>query len=505
MLCALPFLAAVSKAQPPAIVPRGVLNSASQIPASLPGGSLAPGMEISLQGIRFVSPHSETLVRLEQGSWQSTVKPSEVTPDMLKMILPRDMPLGEITISVTNGEGSSRPERAMVVASSPGIVTLNGEGWGPALHETLSPGDRATLTVNGLNERAPKVFVGGIQAPRVEVKDRSVSFRIPRNAPQGCWTPAWIQSGSGAVSNFVTIAIGKRTGVCEQAPGWFARLMPDHTRTGLAVIERISGTVEETGAPQSFAFESGAAFFYEASHAKLVPLQLLPPGGSCTAYTSTFSFDASALLNLQQFIGSAYGLLNAGPSVVVEAPDGVREVLRNLKGAHDPYTGFFAGTLPIMWGPGTDLVLKPGIYGIQTEGGEGVDVGKMDLKLTVPRAFEWTNSSAVETIDRKNDLTLQWKNLDSDRQMMAVAFSVDQETGAMGSLVCVAQPKQTAITIPAYAFANFPATSPKGNLPLRFILLASMPAVSPEQPPPAGLTDARAIFLEIQGKTVRYR
>jgi hypothetical protein len=505
LFCALPFFAASARAQPPAITSRGIVNAASQIPPSLPGGMLAPGMEVLIQGVRFVSSGSETTVRLEHGSWQSSVKPTEVMPRMLKARLPQDTPLGEIAISVMNGEGTSRPEHATVIASSPGIETLNGEGWGPAFRVMLAPGEQATLQVNGLNEKLPSVFVGGIQARKINVKGGRVTFRIPLDTPQGCWTPAWIRSASGSISNFVTIAIRKGNGVCEQAPGWFARVMPDRTRTGLLVLERISGSVEETGKPQSFAFDSGAAFFYQASRSKLVPLQLLPPAGSCTTYTSTFSFDAASLLDLQQFIGSAYKLLHAGPSVIVEAKDGLREVLKSYGRSKESYTGFFGGTLPIMWGPGTDLVLKPGTYSIQTEGGEGVEVGKMNLTVTVPDPFEWTNASAVETIDRKNSLTLQWKNSAPDRRMMAMAFSVDQETGAMGSLVCVASPKAAKITIPSYAFANFPATSPTGNLPLRFILLASMPAVSPEQPPPAGLDDARAIFLEIQGKTVRYR
>ncbi len=498
------LLAVSAAAQPPAITPQGIVNAASLMPPSLTGGKLAPGMEIVIPGIRFVAPNSDPVVQLEQGSWRASVKPRQITPQMLKAKLPANTPLGEIEISVMNVEGSSRPQKATVVASSPGIATVNGEGWGPATADTVTIGQRITLEVNGLNESSPKVFVAGKPVHGVEVRGTNVSFRVPRGTPVGCWTPAWIESQSGTISNFVTLSVGKQADACEQAPGWFARRMPSGTRTGLVVLERISGTVEETGKPLMFAFDSGAAFFFRAAQGKLVPLQLLPPNRSCTSYTGTFSFDAASLLDLQQFIGSASAQLDAGPSVTVESDSGFRNWLKTYGRTQGAYTAFFGGTLPIMWGPGTDLVLKPGPYRIQTSG-ERSDFGKLSLTLAIPRSFDWINSSSIQQIDRSAGLTLQWKNLSSDRQMMAMAFNVDQETGAMASLVCVAAPKATEIKIPPAALADFPPTRPNGTLPLRFILLASLPAASPEQPPPSGLDDARAIFLEIQGKTVRYR
>ncbi len=90
------LLAVSAAAQPPAITPQGIVNAASLMPPSLTGGKLAPGMEIVIPGIRFVAPNSDPVVQLEQGSWRASVKPRQITPQMLKAKLPANTPLGEI-------------------------------------------------------------------------------------------------------------------------------------------------------------------------------------------------------------------------------------------------------------------------------------------------------------------------------------------------------------------------------------------------------------------------
>ncbi len=504
------LFAATGSSQPPAIAPGGIVNAASHVPDSLPAGRLAPGMQIAISGVRFADPDSETTVELQQGAWRESVKPSTLTPQ-LKAILPSDTPLGKIEISVTNRHGTSRPEEATVVSSSPGIGTVNGEGWGPILRDTLRPKQEVTMPVNGLHEAHPEVFVGGVPATGVVVKGSEVKFRVPAKAPAGCWTPVWIRSRSGQVSNFATISISSNGKACAQAQGWFGKVTAPGTRTAEVVVERITGVVQEDSAPKTFSFDSAAAFSFRAGSGDLSPLQLLPPPGSCTVYTGTFIFDAGALVNPTQIVGSVAKMLDIGSSITIRpessAAPGIPPAPQRMSrdaGVKGFYSRFLGGTLPIAWGPGTPLFFKPGSLRIGNSS-DGKDAGSFEMNLQIPPAFEWTNSAEIEDVVRSAGVEVQWQGMARDRQMLVMAFNVDQETEAMGSTICVAPPKAERFTIPPYALSNFPDTHSGATLPLRYLMLVSIPAGSPEQKPPAGLDDARAIYLEVQGKTVRYR
>jgi len=88
--------------------------------------------------------------------------------------------------------------------------------------------------------------------------------------------------------------------------------------------------------------------------------------------------------------------------------------------------------------------------------------------------------------------------------MLALAFSVDQDTAAMGAAACLAPPGTSHLSIPAYALANFPATAPVGNLPLHFVMLISVPR-SAIVAPPNGLDDLHASYMDIQVKSIKFR
>jgi uncharacterized protein (TIGR03437 family) len=489
--------------QPPAITPGAIANAASLVPSSLPGGKLAPGARIVIAGVRFFDANSSTVVRFSQGEWSASVNPLSETATKIEAVVPPGTPLGEIGIAVVNGQGSSRPEKIQMAASSPGIVTLNGEGWGPAVREPIRSGQEVTLSVNGLNDLHPKAFVGGRQARVIKVRGQDLTFTIPTDAPAGCWTPVWIESPSGNLSNFVTLAIQDEKGVCQNLEGWFAHPLRAGTRNGLVAFERISGTIEAVpGKLQDFAFDSGSGFFYRAS-ANPLPVQIMPPEDSCTAYTGTFTLQIAEWLNLHRFIGSIDKLLDDGPSLMIDDGDSRHVQLDADPDLHGFYAGVFGGTLPVVWTPSTPLFFRPGSYRIRSEG--SAEIGKLDMTVGVPPPFEWVNRSDVNEIDRSTGVELEWRNLASDRQMVALFFNVDRETAAMGTAVCVAPPKATRMKVPPYALANFPATQPGGGLPFRLIMLASLPVSSGKQPVTDGLDEARAIFVDVQGKTVRFR
>jgi uncharacterized protein (TIGR03437 family) len=511
-------IAAAALAQPPAIAPGGIVNSASWIPSSLPGGRLAPGARVTIPGIRFEDRDSPTSVRLEHGDWRASVKPAVLMDRSLEIVLPADTPAGGLAISVVTSRGSSRPEKVEVVASNPGIFTLNGEGWGPALRDPVRRGQRVSLRVSGLNEAHPKVFVGGLEAPSIEVHQQELSFVVPNGAPSGCWTPVWIQSSDGLIGNFATLAIEGPDGHCEQSEGWFARPSPPGRRTGLLVLERIAASVEAIpGQPRPFAFDSASAFFFRSS-SKLIPLQLLPPPSSCTAYNGTFTLSYLEWFNLQRVIGPVEKMLDAGPTLAIRGPagrTGALEPSAPQSSAQDTprgegfYAGMFGGQLPT-WLAGAatapervPLFFEPGQYRLQATGSK--EIGPFDVALDVPSGFEWTNQAGVKEIDRSAGVEFTWRNLAADRQMAILAFNVDTDTAALGAAICLAPPKATSMTLPAYALANFPATRPTAGLPFRLVLLVSIPVKPPEFPAPSGLDELRALMIEVQGRNVVFK
>lgn len=477
------------------------MNSASLLPTSLPGGKLAPGARILVPGIRFVDPGSRTTVRFGQGTWSVSTNPITVNDMNLEVVVPPETPAGEVGISVVNGQGSSRPEKVDVTASSPAIVTLNGQGWGPVLAGPVRKHQMLTIPLNGANRIPPKVFVGGVAAHGVKLRGEQLSFVVPSGAPEGCWTPLWLESPGGEVSNFATISIHKRDGTCDQPRGWFAPPLLAGKRHAAVVLERISGAMEVIpGKSQEFSFDSGAAFFFRSSP-QVSPVQILPPASTCTTYTGTLTVDLMQLFNPRNFVGSLNALLDAGKELSVESGENHKgELPAATPGFHAALLG---GTLPIVWGPGTPLFFDPGAYKIQSDG--SASVAKLDMTVKVPPPFEWLNRSSVKEVDRSAGLDMEWSGLGRDRQMVIFAVSLDQTTSALGTCLCVAPRQATHMKIPPYALANFPATQRGGGIPLRFLILLALPTSAGTQPTPDGLDDARAIFLEIQGKNVLFR
>lgn len=492
----------IAVAQPPAITPPGIYNSASKMPSSLPGGKLAPGATITIAGLRLVDSKSDTVVEFRQGDWQKSSRPISIRNTELDVQLPADTPAGEVELRVTNAQGSSRAHMVEVVPSSPAILTLNGEGWGPVNKTPVQPGGNVTIQVNGLNERRPKLLVGGIVSPRVSTRGQEITFQVPANAPHGCWTPFWIESASGALSNFATIAIEDRRKACDPIEGWPARAISANTREGIIVLARVQGSFEfPRGVASPFDFAGAAGLFFQAGSSAFTPSQTLPPAGTCTAYTSPFALVFENFLSIQKFFGQFQSPLSVGPSVVID--NGVQQRLLDGGKAPGPYLGFLGGLMPLMRTSSDPVFLKEGSYAIHSDGSD--QIGKLDFNMDVPPLFEWLEQSSLTAIDRTAGVELHWRDQPPRRQMVFIAISVDQNSATMGSCVCVAAPAANHLSVPAYAFANFPATQPNETLPLRFILLGSIPSTPALLSAPKGLDEMRAVFVDLRGKSVVVR
>lgn len=498
------LIAGAAAAQPPAITPGEVFNAASFLPQSLPGGKLSPGMRIVVKGVRFIAAGSETTVEVSQGSARTVVHPNKVAERQLEMTLPASIQEGEFGLAVINSEGKSRVEPAEAVRSAAGIETTNGRGWGPAADGVFPPGSKALLHVNGLNEPRPRVWVAGVEAKKVRRDGTRVTFEIPRDAPGGCWTPVWIESSSGALSNFATLSISGRKESCTQAPGWFARRTPEGHRQGVVALQRIRGHLEQGGPDSNFLFDSGAAFFFRSAAGPTPVFQMLPPASSCLAYGDTVSYSNLALTRVEDLMGSSLAPLRAGKLVTIEPKEGMPKAIEPQGGSQWAgfYAGFLGGMMPRQIGATPPPFFTSNPLSVTSDGGE--DVGPFQAEVVMPPAFHWTGMDQLQEIDRKAGVELGWSNFSKDRQMVVFAASVDIDTSSLGVALCVAPPGAETIRIPPYALANFPATG-RSPLPLRFVLLASIPATDGSQKAPAGLDELRVLYMDIEGKVVRWR
>jgi hypothetical protein len=434
------------------------------------------------------------MIRLDHEDWYASIHPVSISATRLEADLPSDTPIGELAISVANDQGSSRPEKVIVSSSSPGIFTLNGEGWGPVAHNLFRFGKKVTLHVNGMNKGRPKIFVAGLEARVTSVRGQNLTFAIPRGAAAGCWTPVWIQSESGNLSNFATIPIHDRSGHCEQPEGWPVRPVPPQTRNGFVILFRVSGSIAfQPGKSTNVSFDAGTAIFFQPASGGLTPFQILPPSGTCIAYAGTFSLNVmQQLFSIRRYIGEYRVPLNAGLSVTVDGGGTKKAVLRGTP-SQGQYAALLGGTLPLSHGERRPLFFAPGSYRVASEGSENIT--KLEMAVEVPPPFDWVNQASVSEIDRSKGVELKWRNLGQDRQTILTAFSADSDTGAMGSCVCTAPSNATEMQIPPYAFANFPKTSATSILPLQFLILVSIPRAERDRVPLPGLSEVRTVSL----------
>jgi hypothetical protein len=477
--------------QAPAITPRGIVNAASLMPGSLPGGKLAPGARIVIPGIRLSSPGGPTRIHLEHAEWQTVVTPAAVSDRQLEAILPNDTPPGDLLVSVATPEGRSRAE-SVEVSSAPAIFTLNGQGWGPVVHKTVARGASVTIRVNGLHEPRPNLFVAGERAAVKRVRPNELTFAVPRNAPEGCATPVWIESSTGTISNFGSLAIQNRRGQCEQPEGWPVRTARDGARVAVAVLTRVQVGLELVpGRPANFAFDGAAGLFFKAGSGSPGLLESLPPAGACAAYTSTFTLSPDDVFSLRHFLGSYGEGLHQGPVWLED--DAQRRQLLSTNGTGE-YSALLSGKLPVVGGPGGTPFLTPGEYFLHND--------NFRIGVRVPPSFDWTNRASLAEIDRSAGFEVTWTS-SPERQMIVAAFSMDGETSAIGSAVCTAPANADRFRFPARALANFPASSPTG-LPVRMVVLISVPRPA-AQSSVNNFDEFRAAFLEIHAATVRFR
>jgi uncharacterized protein (TIGR03437 family) len=517
-----PLLLALSAVQAqPIITPKGIANSASFLPAGLPGGAVARGSTFTLFGSGLGPtaaaqqpsyPLQITLagvsIKVTQGSTVVNAIPTYVSDAAINAIMPSNAPLGLVSVKVTYNGKASNPQTVRVVSNNPGLFSATGFGYGPGAIYNFSntgaqvnsplhpaqPGQTIALFGNGLGpitqadtDTPPvanlpfkaELFIGGVavtdfayvgRLPGVAGIDQ-INFQLPANAPQGCYVPVTLRIASTAVSNTVTMAITSTGAACTDSFNPLA-LAPikGGTAGAVALIREVRTEDVQVSTPLTVTGDYAMGLFarFPASDFGFHSLTALPPPGTCTTYGVTNgvgdTLAHSAFTNLSAGPISASG--SGGTIKFQSVTEGDRFDFA-LLGLDTPLPG--VSPLPLFLNPGKVTV---------SAGGSG-DIGAFSVDLNVGSPPVWTNRDQLSTIDTKQPLTVNWTGA---TQVVIVGRSRDYPTNSEGNFICTAPPGASSFTIPSYILATLPLTRAKLTNSTGFIALHSIGPVQQFNP-----------------------
>lgn len=498
-------------AQPPAIVPSGILNAASKNPPKSPFGSIARGSRFEISGVRFGEAADTMKVSLTQTP-NLPVRLISTASFRIECLLPAQAPLGRAAVTVSRGEETSKQTFIDVVPSNFGIFTANGEGWGPArflpqatigFATPARPGNPVTILGTGLgDESRPQVFVGGRLAPILKIERQplgldQITFRVPPGAPEGCFVPVYAKSArtsSPWVSNPATIPIASR-GACALPSYAPAPPIPPGAVAGAVAVLR---EIEMDAVPEVTADLGFAAFYQSNSKAPMVlPVHTLPPPGTCTFAVGFHR--AEGINSVVPFIPPNWNQLDpadVGPSLRLTRP-GLERLLPQrptVVGVYAAAIGDTAGTRKSL-----PLFLDPGSFTLSSQGGKSI--GPFAVTIESPPDFTWFNHSSLQEIGRARGVELEWKNLAPGVLMIAFVLVQDRESGTGGACVCVAARGATRVRIPSDALAGLPIPGKENSR--SYVGLAAI-GVAPAGFRAAGLDQAAAHSILVRARQIRF-
>ena len=528
---------------------RGIVNVASYMAPGLPAGSLPQGGMVAIFGSKLgpaagaqatTFPLTTTLagvsVTVTQQSTTVNAYPVYVGAGQINAILPSNAPLGRVSVLVTYNGVPGNPSPANVVASSFGIITVNGAGFGPGIIQnyatagltvnstqaTAQPGQVEILWGTGLGPVAQdnvpptvanlpvkvEVFVGG-QAAAVLYSGRSsccsgidqINFTVPAGAPGGCYVPVVVRVAGSVVSNTATMAIDPNGAPCTDAANSLGAIFRAGGRFGAALLHHEDDQVTIDGAPQSFSVESAVLSLRQEAGGVWAfnPYVSFPPLGTCTAYGMAGVFPT--LNDLPGVIASVKDL-NGGASVSLTGPSATASLLQS---ATPPvvYAGVLATSQNVA---GIPLSFFANGASSTLAGTGGADVGPFKAGITANAAPVWTNSANAATVTRAAGLTVTWSNAPASANVISISgFNVNPGNNVSGGFQCLANPAAGSFTVPALALANVPATpsgSPAGE---GWISIGAAQLASPASFTASGLDRGIAVFGSVRQLGVVYQ
>jgi uncharacterized protein (TIGR03437 family) len=496
----------------PGIGQNGVVNAASQIPPTLPGGALARGARFTIYGVRLGAGGQSTSITISS----LHVNALSVSPTRIEAALPGQIPLGANSLVVTVDGLRSKSFPIVVVASNPGIYSRNGLGWGPGrianmdaqgrlsdntLTASARPGQRIRIATTGLGNAAEAIVVVGNRTVPVRrhAAEDDLIVQIPAGTPAGCYVPLFLETAPRRASNVVTISINPAGRPCDSGP-----IGPlSEKNLGVAVLAR-SRMLGRKASADSIDDEATAVFAGKSGQPVLSPLLLLPPPGTCTAYTS--SLQATTVLPntiSAALVAELEGRgLEAGSKLIVSRK-GDQRVVSRVRGSPGYYRARL-GTGGAGVGPRSlPLFLEPGTVTIAGAGGE--QVGPFEISVPAPSSFEWTNRAQSGIVDRDKPLSLRWSGIANDRTVVIVATNVGQLSTAIGTCLCTVRASANRFTIPPSLLANIPESVDMPGIPYDQLFLASLPASTPPKLDAQGLAGGAVFSIYAIGRVVQFK
>jgi uncharacterized protein (TIGR03437 family) len=479
---------------PPAIDPGGIVNAASRMPGSLPGGAIASGARFLLSGVRL-GP-GDSVVRIRQGEKQIAAPILHAAAESLEGWIPPEVEPGPAELTVTCDGRSSDPYRLTIVGSSFGFFP-------PETPPPAAPGRTVTLEGTGAGSDPLRVFVGGKQATAVRVEHAAegldrVTIQVPADAPKGCAVPVQAVTPAGRASNTVSLAIHEPGRPCSDRVDWFREPAATARNMGFLILARVSF------APNRDFDYAFASFGREEAGRR--PLPPLPPLDTCTLIAGS--------LNVRQVITRARNLgapaaipaaprnprLDAGPQIEIRGPAGAARLDREPR---DPryYAALLGGFPPFTRKPPRPLFLNPGAYKLRAEG--GADIGPFTVRLRVPQPVRWTNRDRLDEVDRAIGVTVEWQAARKNSVVLIAAASADRFTGDAAACICAAASAEGRFQIPPQSLANLPPTTEE-NKQLSYLLLAEIPT-DPSRINARSLQAAIAAYLSAAIRAITYK
>jgi uncharacterized protein (TIGR03437 family) len=512
---------------PPAIDPGSVVNAASRMPSSLPGGALSRGARFSLSGVRLgpangvKGSESDPLqmlagvaVHIVQGQTDVAAGVLFASAKRIDGLIPNSAPLGAVRLTVTYNGVASEPYGITLVDSSFGFFTPDTaptelpQASAPVL---VTRGQNVALWGTGLGDASPDIFLAGkpvgVRSAGEDACCKGVNrieLQIPADAPLGCYVPIQARAGNRG-SNVIGISIHAAGEACREPFEWLGKGVQHSTFAGFVALARISVVPEPTFQMGSYEFDYAAAAFGKQNGQPLFPP--LPPFGSCRVHSGRISIrrllsgvsDTSSWAEAQPSNPRNY--VDAGPEISLSGHDRVK-VLRSEPRQRSAYSAVVGGETPLRQVPKTPLFFAPGVFRVISSGGK--DIGPFDVRVEAQRTIQWTNRARLSEVQRSAGVILEWKEARRDDAVLIAATSSDEVSGDSSLCICLAYAKDRHFAISPLSLTNLPPSA-EDNLEPSFLLITELPLEAPVSIQARGLDAAFATFLSINARMVRFR
>jgi uncharacterized protein (TIGR03437 family) len=494
----------------PPIITGAAFNYHSHALPGMPNGAIAEGSRLAISGHNIgpaVGVSTDFPLKTELGGASIRIQSGDVTTAALMVfasnglvtgVVPSTTPLGDATVTVTYKGRTTAPLPITIVKTSVGIRTLNDNGNGPAKAWTVPPDtvlrpDPSLLqTPNTLNQSAKPGQLTIVQATGLgpvtfdETQDLSqelavpsdvivgnklatavyelrvasgsdyIVFKVPDDAPEGCYVPIAIRAG-GVTSNVASISISAAGGSCSDATGLAASDIEAAQKSGQFTMGMILLShndfspfgVNDTAVARfaRYDFNSLLRANYPGTGEGGRDTFGNPPLGTCTVSVGPPPIGGN-IFDLPVDPTFPQQVFNVGPALNLSGP------ARSLQ-LQAPSYRFESDT----------NVFTPGSYTV--DNGTGTQAfGPFKAALTLPPMLNWTNRDSFAP-SRTEDLTVAWTGGIADKEVAAI-FGISVNNQFTAGFLCTEKVSAGKFTVPAWVLSSIPKSDvfTDGGLPL---------------------------------------